>query len=874
MNIFNKVTLQGLKKNRTRTIVTIIGVILSVAMITAVTTFIASLQNNLIQGQIEHGGDWQVKFMDVDSAFAQKVTADDEVRVASIIQDIGYAELGGGQNPHKPYLYYIMGLNDTAFDSMSVHLTEGRLPGNSNEILIPEHVLSNGGAAYKIGDTLTLPVVERLIERQKAGQNTPFQDGDGVEYANETFTAGEPKNYTVVGICERPGFEDYAAPGYTVITKVDEKALSGNGSFEVLVSLKNPRNVYDYAEKTGAALATSETPDGASSYVFNRELLRYYGVSTNDNFNAVLYSLGGILIALIMIGSILLIHNSFAISVSERARQFGILSSVGATKKQLRKSVLFEGAFIGLIGIPLGLLAGVGGIGITLKLLGSLLKSMFMSNSGFSLTVSLPAMVIAATVGILTILTSAYIPARKAVKKSVIETIRQADDIKIKAKTVKSSKIVGTLFGLEGTLALKNFKRNKKRYRSTVISLFVSVVLFIAASAFGMYLTQGTEMTMFNADCDISFSASQGTWHLEDEQLLPLYDRMKTASGVYRGAYLNYLNCSAPVKKSVFTERYLEFLPNISNVRDDATCYLSIDFIDDATYQRYLDSLGLSPEEYGISHGKLIAVAKYTGYDSGLQRTINIDVFNEKSITLEVAAGSALEQWDYSPSQKLSLTIVETIPEGFGEKAFGVDAFAPYSDIAKFQAPKEAFNGLSMTFSSNDPMKSAAEMEIMMKDAGIVSGYNLFNAAEELAQTRNILLIMSIFTYGFVILISLITIANVFNTVSTSINLRRREFAMLRSVGLNNRGFNKMMNFECLFYGLKALLYGLPISAAITYLIYKAILNGVDVSFTLPWNSIAISIFSVFFVVFVTMMYAVGKIKKANVIDGLRDEIA
>jgi putative ABC transport system permease protein len=535
--------------------------------------------------------------------------------------------------------------------------------------------------------------------------------------------------------------------------------------------------------------------------------------------------------------------------------------------------VLFEGAFIGLMGIPFGLLAGVGGIGITLKLLGSMLNSISMNDSGFSLIVSLPAMIIASAVGILTIFISAYIPAQKAVKKSVIETIRQTDDIKMKPKEVKTSKLISLLFGLEGTLALKNFKRNKKRYRSTVISLFVSVVLFISANAFGTYLKRGTEMTLLNVDYDISLTASQSSWHLEDEQLLRVYDRMKSEDDVTKSTYANRVNCSAPAKKSDFTERYLEYMN--ADTGDDVTCYLSVYFIDDITYQQYLESLGLSENDYGVSQGKLLAAAKYSGYDPGLQRTVNIEVFKEKAIKLDIKGGSSFEQPGDASINEIALTVVETMPKGFSANLFnGISAFAPYSDISEFEAPIESFNGLGMTFSSQDPIKSAAEMEVMMKDAGIYSGYTLLNEAESLEQTRHIILVINVFTYGFVILISLITIANVFNTVSTSINLRKREFAMLRSVGMNNRGFNKMMNFECFFYGLKALLYGLPVSAVITYLIYKSVLNGVDVTFELPWVSIGISVFSVFLVVFVTMMYAVGKVKKTNVIDALRDEMA
>ncbi|MDR1319983.1 MAG: ABC transporter permease [Gracilibacteraceae bacterium] len=221
----------------------------------------------------------------------------------------------------------------------------------------------------------------------------------------------------------------------------------------------------------------------------------------------------------------------------------------------------------------------------------------------------------------------------------------------------------------------------------------------------------------------------------------------------------------------------------------------------------------------------------------------------------------------------ITFTFVSEIPEIlFQTYYYGVTAFAPYSAKSLFPAPAGDYSGITMNFSSTDPWESAAEMQAMIAEAGAESGYTLFNAAEAFAQNRNILLVINIFTYGFVILISLITVANVFNTVSTGIKLRRREFAMLRSVGLSSRGFDRMMSFECLFYGLKALLYGLPASAGITYLIYRAVLSGVDVPFTLPWNGIAVSTFGVFLIVFVTMIYAVRGIKNANVIEALREE--
>ena len=885
MNIFNKVTMESLKKNRARTVVTIIGVILSASMITAVTTFTVSLQSFLVELEIANNGNWHVKFTDVDADFAQRVIGDNETETVAMIQNIGYAVLDGSVNERKPYLF-VAGFDDAAFDVMPVNLISGRLPRNSGEIVVSELITLDSGIKYEIGETLTLALGKRVTYYNSyLGQRNPYKTGES-EYTNETLSTERVNTYTVVGVAS-PGFDGYFTPGYTLMTKFDPQDAGGSGKYDMLIALKAPGKVYAFTDKfIEKVTMVGDEPDlDYTRVTFNSGLLRFLGVSDNDNFTAVLYSLGAILISLILAGSILLIYNSFSISVSERSRQFGILSSVGATKKQLRKSVLFEGFCIGIIGIPLGILAGVAGIGVTLRVVGGLFISMVDNShpgSGLTLTLSLAALALAAAVGAVTILISAYIPARRAVRKSAIDAIRQARDVKIKAKAVKTSRITNALFGLEGTLALKNFKRSKKRYRSTVVSLFVSMVLFISASAFGLYLQRGAGMTFEDVEYDIAFGPrSPSAARAEAGQILPLYDQMKTAGGVYRSVYGDSLNGFAPTERGDYTERYLKYLADTDKAlggmssRNDSACYLTISFVDDANYQSYLNSLGFSPNDYGISQGKLLAVAKYVGYDHDLRRTVNVDVFKEREITLDVTVmDSTFGQQEEAPSHKIALTVIETMPEGFSASQFnGVCAVAPYSDIAAFDVPKEAFNGLEMAFSSHDPAKSVAEMEEIIKDSGTVFGYSLVNVAQILEQNRNIILIISIFTYGFVILISLITVANVFNTISTGIQLRGREFAMLRSVGLGDRGFNKMMNFECIFYGLKALLYGLPASIAVTWLIHRGMTNGVDIPFILPWGSIAVSVFSVFSVVFVTMLYAVSKIKKANVIDALRSDM-
>ena len=165
-------------------------------------------------------------------------------------------------------------------------------------------------------------------------------------------------------------------------------------------------------------------------------------------------------------------------------------------------------------------------------------------------------------------------------------------------------------------------------------------------------------------------------------------------------------------------------------------------------------------------------------------------------------------------------------------------------------------------------------MRTLLQSAEITSQYNLYNMSGALEQNRNIIFIIDVFTYVFVIMISLIATANVFNTISTNIKLRRRELSMLRSIGMSDHDFQKMMNFECILYGIRTLLYGLPLASILSYLIYKGMISsGMDIAYIFPLGSTVISILGVFFIVFITMLYSTSKLRKENIIDALRDDM-
>ncbi|MHC1772155.1 MAG: ABC transporter permease [Flexilinea sp.] len=857
MNIFNKVTLQSMKKSRTRTIVTIIGVVLSAAMITAVATFGTSLLSFLVNGSIAKYGGWHIEFLDVDSSFVQERTRDEGVANTAAFENIGYATLDGGKSPEKPYLF-IAGFGEEAFDTLPITLISGRLPENSEEILVPAHVAAKGGVRFTVGDTLSFAVGSRMDGNKNLGQHDPYVSG------KETLVPKAGRTYTVVGIYERPGFEEHSAPGYTLITKADTADQAD--SFSLFVTLKNPRQVHAYASNTA----------GTQAYVFNDNVLRFMGLSENKLFNTLLFTVGGILVAIIMVGSIFLIYNSFNISLNERTQQFGILSSVGATAKQLRNSVLFEGLCIGAIGIPLGVLVGIGSIGLVIPIVARNFGNILYSTMSLTLSVSAPAIVVAAAVSLVTILISAYIPARKAANTPVMESIRQTNEVKTELKAVKTSKLTQRIYGLEGTLALKNFKRNKKRYRSIVLSLVLSVVLFVSASAFRTTLKRLSERLIMDFDYDILF-ATQDT---DESEMFRLYDKLKTADGVYESSYQRVFAYSCAVKASDFSDGYRESA-GYDLTNEMMALPMDIQFIEDSEYLRFIESLGLSAEEYTGQNAKMIAVAKAKKVDDTKDgKSELIDMFASRSMNFTIAP-EINDKPKMEQGQSINITFVDTYPvdppptQSSKKSSYVFMVVAPYSLKEKFETP-DTHVDIGLAFRTKNPSQSVTEMEAMIQGAGITSVYTLYNVYSIVEQYRSLTFVIDVFTYIFVIMISLIATANVFNTISTNIRLRRRELAMLRSVGMSDRDFNKMMNFECIFYGMRTLLFGLPIAGIISWLIYEGFVVAErmdNFDFVFPWGSMAISVFGVFFVVFITMLYAISKIKRENIIDALRDDM-
>lgn len=950
MNIFQKVTLKNLKENRTRTLVTIVGIILSATMFTAVTTSISSLKHYLVQSAIYTNGSWYAAGFELTHKDLETVRSDSQVAQAVSMELLGFSELKDSINSYTPYLC-VYGIQSDFTDLMPIHLTEGRMPENSGELLLPLHLKTNGGIDYSLNDTLTLNLGTRedrtgaFLSNQTAFLGNPEKSSDGhsslqdseesqsdTNTPAEQITDTESRTYTVVGFYERPSFEDYSAPGYTALT-VGE---NDNGHiYDTYVRTISGKDAVSFTDKI--ALELPET-----SWQTNYDLLRLLGYSGEDRYNQVLFSMGAILVGIIMFGSVSLIYNAFSISVSERTRQFGLLASIGATRKQLTQSVLFEALFLSCIAIPLGILFGMMGIGITFYFVkdmiadilgisgyGSNTADRFVSILGpgdqASLTLypSFSALTIAVCISLLTVLISAWIPARRAMKKSAIDAIRQTDDIAIRSRKIRTSRLTQKLFGFEGMLATKNYKRNRKKYRATVISLFLSIVLFISTSSWCAYLTKSMGSVLEDNGYDIVYHLSSDT----DYPVDTLHQELAEANGITASSYVSkvYLICSANL--SEVSQDYLDYQKLLAEqwgaaYQDyDITDFsVSINFLEDEAYLRYLDEQKLPESKfYNKAAPAAVAVSSMRLYNSETGKYHAFSALSAKEDTtltgyltrsregyayggtcLDEDTGETLCVFYGEDSDKelnvsrkeacLTLpfsigTVTEKAPVLFSDESNYIQLFYPYSFI------DDVFSGLeedtyyseipgnplsesvstALLFQCEDHVQTDADITKLLSDRNLPTE-DLIDYAATVDIDRAMVTVANIFTFGFITLISLIAAANVFHTISTNINLRRREFAMLKSIGMTPKGFTRMMNFECLLYGFKGLLYGLPVSFLVTWLIYRAVSGGLETSFFIPWYSIVISVGSVFAVVFITMLYSMRKIRKENTIDALKNE--
>ena len=902
MSIFTKLTQRYLSKNKTRTIVTLIGIIVSMALFTAVIEGAYSGYQFLKNREIAVTGEWQVIMNNVNEEGLEEAKTNKQIEKYENVYTLGWAEVAN-ENDGKPYLL-VQSLGDTEHALFPINLVSGRMPEKQDEILLPENFIANAKEKYQVGDTITLETGQRFIEKEQLSENTPYQEKESLKNTTK-------HTFTIVGIMERLPFEieEFSCPGYTCITNgfhTDNQKL--------FLTIHSPSKMQEFLMRQTIS----------DSYVPHSDLLRFYGTFKASGERSVLIGLTTVLVLLIAYGSISLIYNSFSISISERIRQFGIMRSIGASNRQIRRMVLFEAFLLAMIGIVLGIIVGCVGIGVTL----AWVQNNFIVNItnkvglGLRLVISPLPILIAVLICLVTTIVAAYIPAYKAIHKSAIEAIRQSDEIIIKPNEVKTSILTQKLFGFAGVMATKNFKRNKRKYRSTILSLALSVILFISAASLTQYVSR---MLLIQSSNDHKMNVMYNVYTDEQEDVDQRFNMIKAIPEIQNIAITQKIFDEVYIQRNYIASEYwtAENQQYLRRIKDAVGVNVELIFVDDDTFhnlckQNKIDSSSYFDETNpkGLLYNHVIQ--QFIREDKAIARDVSVIDTDANNVPMFVREYKEIEGYAslHEPYIKDGKQYYLFYPIEYIEEMKGYEnldlrkaKLYPVEEIdidiplvAGAQIKENLFTLSRNTMQLIYPRSMATtlftntdtnyikrlsnpeigiqtdnhaivtqKLEKIKKDNGW-SADQIYDFDRDRQNNRMFILVINVFSYGFILLIGVISIANVFNTISTNIILRRKEFAMLRSVGMSAKGFQRMLNYECLIYGGRSLAIGLPISFIFSFFIHYVINQMVQVDYFIPYVSVLLAIAMVFVVVFITMLYTTRKIRRNNVIEELRIE--
>lgn len=890
MKILNKLTIKSLKLNKKRTLVTIIGILLSTALITVVAGMVTSGKATLQDYFIKSNGDYQVEFKDVPTKDLSYIAENRNIDDYFLTSDIGYARFNESTNEDKPY-FHIVAIDNGAQSKLPIKLTDGRFPTNSSEIVISQNIydymqtegnqldLSEPENPLKIGDILTLDISKRLLDGKELTQ-------DDIYTKEEYLETIYKKEYKIVGIMERLNYtlEPYSAPGFTALTYLDVNNLGDTANIFANFTKDGVRN---YEEVLCNILGLNAEEQKANSYIgimelstgttkeevgskydisLNDNVLQFEGIGVNSSYMRMLYLIGIIVVVIIIISSVFVIRNSFAISITERTRQYGMLSSIGATKKQIRKNVLFEGAILGLIGIPSGILLGILVNWILSIILNNLIGKI-IDDVTFIYSVPVTAIIFSIILAVITIYFSCKASARRAARLSPIDAIRSNEDIKIKGKKVKSPKIIKKIFGVGGDIAYKNLKRNRKKYRTTVISLVVSIAIFISITSLVQYsfTVSNQALTDYKYNLQVSISGND----IDKNEAYDTYKKIAQDERVNSYTITKHLYINLSTNDLKLSKDGREYLTNLTSEYseaiesgEDAEYKVVMLALGDDEYQRYISDLGLN---YDDAKEKIIWIDDFERYiyneDGSYKKYIGeiYDYNRGDEITFDVSGNGA----------EVVENVTAPIIAQTTKRPMGLETTS-YTEGTMIVSDEfiDRFDWIFGTLYVNSDDASGLEKDINANYQNIFT----VNIQEEADRQNSLILVIAIFLYGFIIVISLIGVTNIFNTITSNMNLRSKEFANLKSIGMTKKEFNRMIRLESIFYGLKSIIIGLPLGILGSYLLYMAFREGILMEYTFPVMPTVVAVVVVFLLIGGIMKYSLNKINKQNIIETIRKD--
>ena len=882
MKLLNKLTLKNLRLNKVRTIVTIVGIMLSAALITVVSGMALSGRQTMIDAQMVYGGNYDVALDIIDNSVIETARNNRNVKNAFYKERLGYARTKNADGEICDYSVLAMSEN-TYGNCFKIDLIKGKFPTNSGEAVVTKAFKTQDGKDVKVGDKITLDVG---VLTDKDGN---VLDEEGIhnllqkDFNKCSIIDTVKRTYTVTGIIERPKTSElYDPSNFSMIYTVsDEKApieAIRTKHMNKLYIAYTPQSEGDYLQNTADILGfkaddmsnviSDEIPpedqqtSGINAYEFDSILLSMKGYGSNDATNTVIFSLAVIIIIIVMLASVFVIRNSFAISITEKTSMYGMLASVGATKRQIRRNVLFEGFILGLIGIPLGILLGLGVNAILITILNSVLGDMLNGAKFVFVTPTIP-IICAIVLSAVTIFCSSFFIALRASRIPPLVAIRGNKDIKVKNnKPYRTSKLTKKLFGVGGEIASKSLKRSRKKYRTTVISIVVSVAMFIAVSAFMDYGMTYTEHYYGKPDYSYMVSGID-TKQAQTIEKMPEIENYLTVG-------LQYGHVSADVPVNECGENFL--YDNADGTKSFGAEFLEFEH---DTFVQICRELEL---DYNKVKGGVLVYSQVTPDNSESGNSSKpMKLFGKTAPTKFIVYGNDDNGNELIAGKLKVSSVFDEIPKSadsvIGEGTiFGQGLIIGEQGVISPQLGEhECYITLYANTSNHTSLTNRIES---MSGTGDSESYiSIFDYEENVRQFNAVMLIVGIFVYGFIGVISLIGLTNIFNTISTNMQLRSKEFASLKSIGMTKKEFNRMIRLESLMYGIKSLLIGIPLGVLGVFAIFSAFSRGnVPMSFVFPWKAILISIAAVIIVVWLIMKYSISKVNKQNIIETIRND--
>jgi hypothetical protein len=936
MNLMKTLTLKNLKLNRKRTIVTIVGIILATALLSALVTLVSSFQYSMIEYQKQKDGDFHVKFSNVKMSELSEFKNNRNIESTFETMGMGFAKLDGCKNEDKPYAY-VMATDEAGFERGCFKLIEGRMAKNEDEIVIPRHLKTNGRIDIKVGDEITLDVGKRYDSNTEG----VISENCAYEHEAETLTDTVTKHYKVVGIMERPGYgmEDYSAAGYTFVTYSDELAAIDNGtkseaseadttltvySRYTQKALRNKdavtadiigvdEKLFEKANNSSVEMSSEESDrflkemENAKYDIYmNGYLINYECVFPIDGSFKALFTVAAVVALIIILTSVYCIKNSFNISITEKIRQYGMLASVGATRRQIKSSVKTEAAMLGVIGIPVGTMSGILASLILVNVVNAL--SAGWLNVALSFHTSLPALILAVILSIATIYFSATGSARRAAKVTPLEAIRNTKEIKIKSAKLKTPAIIGRIWGIGGVISYKNIKRNNKKYRTTVTSIVICSVTFIVISYFMSMAFSVVGMSYASADYNIGINMSCKK-DIDIEKFSKLLSGIEGAEDYLVGAGYDF-----DVSKPEYTKEYGEYCRQLYDDSEDVSQMFLITVLDDKSYDKYASDAGIKNAAAGailVNKGTFDVYnensSKYVKkemelykYKAGDTIECGYNVYDDASSDDNAVEGDIESSTESSTEDNSGYVDEETINNGVRKTVdvtiAGVTDNVPigykgYSNTLLFMNQKgfeslwgDGKNGneikpgyasyLAYVVAENaDEYQDTFEKETEGNPEYSQISFYVSNLDKQMRDEKSLFTLLGVFAYGLIVVIALIGITNIINTLSTGMELRSREFATLRSIGMTDKQFVGMVRLESVFISVKALVIGVPLGILISYLLC-VIMNRMDgaIIYEPPYKAIILCIVVVIMLIYAIMKLSMTKLRHNNIIETIKNE--